>query len=170
MAKYKSAVPQPAPDLVPVEWLGKTETLTVLRGKVVLLMFWGVRCGPCLRALPDLQKLHERYQDQGLKVIAIHSQSPEHRNDRAYIQQQEHTFSVFLGTGKELYAKYLVRGLPSLYLIDREGRPVRGPERSVPSAEQIESLLGLSPDRGVRQAWDYSVPPVPGSQPGKVRE
>lgn len=46
-AKYKGTIPRLAPNLNPVEWLGETTPLASLRGRVVLLDFWGMRCGPC---------------------------------------------------------------------------------------------------------------------------
>ena len=47
-------------------------TLKALRGKVVLLDFWGFWCGPCVRGIPHLMALHDKYHDQGLVIIAIH--------------------------------------------------------------------------------------------------
>lgn len=55
-------------------WINsKPLTLTELRGKVVLLDFWGTWCGPCLFEMPKLIDLHEKYHDKGLVIIGIHN-------------------------------------------------------------------------------------------------
>ncbi|MBU1644772.1 MAG: TlpA family protein disulfide reductase [Gammaproteobacteria bacterium] len=48
------------PDLEFLAANGETTSVSRLRGKVVILHFWGSWCGPCRREMPDLQKLHER--------------------------------------------------------------------------------------------------------------
>lgn len=66
----------PAPELQIAEWVqGEPVTLGDLRGKVVLLDFWGLWCGPCRRSLPGLASLHEKYAKDGLVIIAVHDAS-----------------------------------------------------------------------------------------------
>jgi len=67
---------KPAPELQVAEWVkGKSVTLAELKGKVVLLDFWGIWCGPCRRALPGLTELHRKYARDGLVIIAVHDAS-----------------------------------------------------------------------------------------------
>jgi thiol-disulfide isomerase/thioredoxin len=67
---------KPAPELQVAEWAkGKPVTLAELKGKVVLLDFWGLWCGPCRRALPGLTELHKKYAGDGLSIIAVHDAS-----------------------------------------------------------------------------------------------
>jgi hypothetical protein len=72
-AKYKGPTPLPAPELAGVEWLGQPQRPQDLSNHVRLVVFWGIRCGPCLEELPEVQKLHELYAERGLKVVAIHT-------------------------------------------------------------------------------------------------
>lgn len=53
-------------------------SLDDFRGKVVLLNFWATWCAPCLKEMPDLNLLHEKYADKGLVVLAI-SDEPRER-------------------------------------------------------------------------------------------
>lgn len=75
--RLATLIGKPAPELVKIKgWKnGAPVTLADLKGKVVLLDFWGYWCSPCVRAMPDLVKLYETYKDQGLVVIAVHDDS-----------------------------------------------------------------------------------------------
>ena len=91
----------------PVEFSG-------LRGKVVLLDFWGYWCAPCVREMPKLIELHNRYAEKGLVVIGVHDGT--------------------IGSLKELEAKMKQleekrwgRDLPFLIALDGGGkRPIKG--------------------------------------------
>ena len=67
---------KPAPELRVAEWVrGEPVALAELKGKVVLLDFWGLWCSPCRRAFPQLAELHRKYARDGLVIIAIHDAS-----------------------------------------------------------------------------------------------
>ncbi len=68
---------KPAPDLQQIKaWKnGDPTTLADLRGRVVLLDFWGVWCGPCIRGMPALMDVHDDYANRGLVVVAVHDDS-----------------------------------------------------------------------------------------------
>jgi thiol-disulfide isomerase/thioredoxin len=70
---------QPAPELRDIKGWQNTDPLTLadLRGKVVLLDFWGYWCGPCIVAMPGLMDLYDQYRDEGLEIIAVHDDSVE---------------------------------------------------------------------------------------------
>ena len=64
----------PAPELREIAaWKNsKPLKLSDLRGKTVVLEFWGYWCGPCVGRMPDLFSLYDKYRDRGLVVIGIH--------------------------------------------------------------------------------------------------
>ena len=53
---------------------GDTVTAESLKGKPVVVEFWGIHCGPCLASMPMLNGLAKRHESKGLKVIGAHSQ------------------------------------------------------------------------------------------------
>ena len=60
-----------APDFTLSDLEGNPISLNKLKGKVVLLNFWGTWCGPCRKEIPDFIKLAEKYKDNGLEIIGI---------------------------------------------------------------------------------------------------
>jgi len=67
----------PAPELQTLDQWKNSKPLTLrqLRGKYVLLDFWGYWCAPCVRQIPSLMAINERFSGSGLMVIGIHDAS-----------------------------------------------------------------------------------------------
>ncbi len=63
-----------APDFTVKDLDGKILHLESLAGKkVVWINFWGLRCGPCVRELPALQKLYSKYGPKGLLIVGVNT-------------------------------------------------------------------------------------------------
>jgi thiol-disulfide isomerase/thioredoxin len=109
------------PPIAASQWLntGAPMALDELKGKVVLLDFWGVWCSPCCDELPDLVELHEDLGDDGLVIITIHTpQKAEQVRD--YLREQRNPLVVAIDTGGTATA-YGVDAFPAYVTVDRAG-------------------------------------------------
>ncbi len=135
---YMGKIP---PSLYISKWYGSAVTLENLRGKVVLLDFWGIWCSPCIAELPHTQELYDKYNKIGLEILGIHSAR---KADLAaiadFLNKNNYTFLVGIDTG-DTAANYAVSGWPTYYLIDKTGCLIWGPSNKPPSEKKIESLL-----------------------------
>lgn len=96
--------------------------LSDYRGKVVLLNFWATWCPPCIREMPSMERLHQQVDADGFKVIAV-NQMEDVDQVFAFTGQLEvdPTFAILFDSTSEVSRDYAVRGLPTTYLIDKEG-------------------------------------------------
>ena len=120
----KPVVPGDSIASVDLPWLTTSQSrvfnLDDYRGKVVLLDFWASWCGPCLRAMPDISKLHDKYKDQGFTVIGINREPNNPQKARATLQRLNVSFPSALD--KRRWGDRLgLRSLPTSMLIDKEG-------------------------------------------------
>ena len=120
-AKEKSllAKGEKAPDWTLKAPDGKLVSLSDFKGKVVLLDFWGTWCAPCLRAMPTIQTLHNKYKSQGLEVVGV-SVKDRPGAPEAYMKKKGYTYQLVL-QGIKVARQYQVALYPSVYVIDRKG-------------------------------------------------
>jgi peroxiredoxin len=117
-----AAAPQPAPGFTLRARKG-TACLDSLRGKVVLVDFWASWCEPCQKSFPWLAAMQQKYAARGFVVVAIGLDKDLDAGD-SFLAKHPAPFTVaFDPTGKTAEA-YRVTGMPSTYLVDREGRIV----------------------------------------------
>lgn len=115
---------QPAPDftLPGVRASDSTVQLSELQGKVVYVDFWASWCLPCLRSLPQINGLYEQYRDRGFEVVAITIDDPvEDASEFLEDLEVPLAYSVVLDATAEVMDQYRVVGMPTSFLIDREG-------------------------------------------------
>jgi peroxiredoxin len=90
-------------------------------GTVVLLDFWASWCPPCVRSFPALEQLQQELGARGFEVIGI-GLDETRRAAEAFLERRPVTFTITLDPGGECPRRYGVKGMPSSFLIDRQGR------------------------------------------------
>ncbi|HUE13711.1 MAG TPA: redoxin domain-containing protein [Planctomycetaceae bacterium] len=161
----------PAPELREiVGWKNSAPLrLADLKGKCVVLHFWGYWCGPCIHEMPAMFELYDRYAKQGLVVIGVHVEvGPEGIDSAAKLdakladirKAQWHgrdiPYPVAFTKGLEcqVLKDYGVRSFPSQLLIDRRGNLVDiltpGPKGVAVLQKCLDEKAGNSSASGVR--------------------
>jgi cytochrome c biogenesis protein CcmG/thiol:disulfide interchange protein DsbE len=123
----------------------RTVSLASLGGKVVLLNFWATWCQECRPEMPMFERLHREFAAQGLSVIGINAREGT-AAIRGYAKELRLTFPLVLDPKGEINAAYGVIGLPTTFLIGRDGRAVArgvGPREwtAAPARTIVQALL-----------------------------
>lgn len=134
------------------EWFN-SEPLKIseLRGKVVLVDFWTYTCINCVRTLPYLRNWHEKYADDGLVIIGVHTPEFEFEknpdNLAKAIEDYELKYPIVQDNDYATWRAYNNRYWPAKYLIDQNGT-IRyrhfGEGEYDETEEMIRKLLGES--------------------------
>jgi thiol-disulfide isomerase/thioredoxin len=147
----------PFPSVKREHWIGEARTWGQLRGRVVLLDVWTFGCVNCLRTLPWIRTVRERYARQGLVVVGVHTPEFDHERSREAVEAAVRThnldFPHFLDNDHAYWNALGNHYWPTTYLVDRCGRirtrhigEVHAAERSGRALEaEIESLLAEAP-------------------------
>ena len=128
------------PDFSATDLDGNPISLQQYRGKVVLLDFWGVWCGPCIAEMPNLKRVYATYKDQGFDIIGV-SLDDKESELRDYIEENDIQWRQIY-SGKRwredpLAQQYEITGVPEPWLIDRDGTLISHKARG----EDLERLV-----------------------------
>lgn len=145
----------PAPALTLPRINGDTARLAALRGQPVIVNIWATWCPPCVREMPSLQRVYDRFGPMGLEVVAVAVddrpgvRQPDGRIEglvSRFVDEYGLTFPVALDPTGETERRFGTEFLPTTVLIDRGGRiritEVGGREwDQEPYLGMVESLL-----------------------------
>ncbi|MBX3052027.1 MAG: redoxin domain-containing protein [Caldilineaceae bacterium] len=114
-------------------------TLADLKGKPTLLSFWTTWCPYCLRQTPLLVDAHNRWAEAGVNFVGINVGEAS-AQVLPYLETHAIDYPVGLDENSEIAAAYAVRGFPTTYFLDAEGRVIARHVGQL-SAEDIDSYL-----------------------------
>ena len=149
------AVGNPAPEIDGVDVDGKPVKLSDYTGKVVVLVFWGSWCGPCMAQVPQERELVERLKGQPFALLGVDCEASK-ETARGVIARERMTwpnwFDGAAGTGP-IANRYHIRGYPQVFVLDAKG-VIRGHGRGDIDAvvdkllaEMKQPTLGREPRR-----------------------
>ena len=96
-------------------------SLEKLKGKVVYVDFWATWCAPCRKSFPWLNEMQSKYKDQGLVVVAINLDK-DYDKIEEFLGKYPGNFTVAYDPEGKTAEQFKVMGMPSSYLIDRNGQ------------------------------------------------
>lgn len=141
-ANGKAAIP-----INKIDINGKPVTLETLKGKYVLLDFWGSWCGPCRASHPHLKELYSKYKDQGFEILGIAEEQGRNLEDnkrtwkKAVSDDGMTWLQVLNNEGKDTFdavEAYGVTAFPTKLLLDKEGKII---VRLIGDSKEIDAYL-----------------------------
>jgi cytochrome c biogenesis protein CcdA/thiol-disulfide isomerase/thioredoxin len=152
-------------------------SLGALKGKVVLIDFWTYSCINCLRSIPYLNDWYEKYHDQGLEIIGVHSPEFEFEknldNVKNAVIKNKIAYPVALDNQFATWLAFQNRYWPAHYLIDKKGEVVYqhfGEGEYDMTENNIRFLLGIPPiDVSTADVMDISLHQTPETYLGSAR-
>jgi len=146
-----------APDFTLRTVQGELFKLSENRGKVIMLNFWGTWCGPCRREIPDFNKLHAKYQKDGLEIVGVTLTSGSSKNILEFMNDWDMEYTVLTDIDNNetqrvtsIYGRAIGRpitGIPTTLIIDQEGYIVKGyigPRNEKVFYKDLQPLLSSS--------------------------
>ena len=138
-------VGKPAPDFELDLLGGKKFHLAENKGKVIVLDFWATWCGPCLQAMPQIDKVTHEFADKGVQLIAVNLQEGPDKIT-AMLERQKLSPTVALDKDGIVAEKYGANAIPQTVVIDREGKVTRlfiggGPHLGDQLREALQALM-----------------------------
>jgi len=116
----------PAPEVAFTALDGSALRTSTLRGKVVLVSFWGTYCTPCIREMPKVVHTHRKFAARGYETLAVATRHDKPQNVARFVKQHALPFKVALDTSGEAAKAFgNVRITPTIFLIDKQGRVLR---------------------------------------------
>lgn len=153
-----------------VQWLNSAPlTADHLRGKVTLVYFWTYSCINCLRTLPYLRAWADKYKDQGLTVVGVHT--PEFAFEKApdnvarAVSGLRVNFPVAIDSNYRIWNAFHNSSWPAAYFADAQGniRHHQFGEGDYATSERVIQAL-LAEAGNTQVAGGIVAPDAPGAQ------
>lgn len=116
------AVGEPVPGIAFKDLNGREFRLGALRDTVLILDFWYMTCMPCLKAMPELQAVHQAFANRPVKVIGINPFDKSDEEVKSFLQKRGITYEVAFPVNiAETTDAFGVRQYPTFFVVDKQG-------------------------------------------------
>lgn len=103
---------------------GRKVDLAELRGKVVLVDFWATWCPPCVEEVPEVVEAYEKFKDKGFEIVGVSLDQDKSALEK-FTEENKMTWPQFFdgkGWDNELAKRFNIQSVPTMWLLDREGK------------------------------------------------
>jgi thiol-disulfide isomerase/thioredoxin len=124
-----SSLPTPpssdmAPDFTLNDLSGKPLTLSSLRGKYVILDFWGSWCGWCIKGMPKMKEYYQKYAGK-FEILGIDCNDPEEKWKAAVEKYELPWLHVYNTRDSKVLEQYNIEGFPTKIIVGPDGKIVK---------------------------------------------
>jgi cytochrome c biogenesis protein CcmG/thiol:disulfide interchange protein DsbE len=113
-----------APDFTLNDLDGKPFRMSDTKGNVVILDFWATWCPPCRMEIPHFEALYRQYRANGLEIVGVALDRGGAKVVKPFVKDAGVTYPVVIGDQATANAYGGIRGIPTTFIIDRQGRIV----------------------------------------------
>lgn len=121
---------------------GREVDLSKMKGKVVLVDFWAVWCGPCVAEIPNVKKAYEALNPKGFEIVGI-SFDQDKAKLESFVKEKGMAWPQYFdgkGWKNQFGVKYGISAIPSMWLVDKQGN-LRDMNARQDLAGKVEKLL-----------------------------
>lgn len=123
-AAKKQAVGVAAPDFTLNDLNGKPLSLSSLRGKYVVLDFWGTWCGWCIKGIPQMKEYYNKYKGK-FEILSIDCNDTEEKWKAGVKKYELPWLNVYNPRGSKVLSDYAIQGFPTKIIIGPDGKIVK---------------------------------------------
>ena len=134
-------------------------TLASLRGKVVVLEFWGVWCGHCVENIPHLNELTGKFGPRGVEFLSI--SDDREKVVREFLEKTKINGTVAVDADSSAIKRYGVIGFPTMFIIGRDGKILAETHPALINDDTMEDALAGRPLRLKEEKAEVSAKPTP---------
>ncbi|MGI8670279.1 MAG: TlpA disulfide reductase family protein [Aridibacter sp.] len=143
----------PAPDVIVKTDLraldGENFKIEDFKGDVLLVNLWATWCGPCIKEMPELVAMQEKYGDKGFKVIGLNTSDEPPEQVKAFVEKQKLNYKIGWATDdviQKIFQLSEMSGIPQSIIINRNGNMTGifrggGPEAVQKMMETVDKTM-----------------------------